>query len=201
LQLAGIRNMAAGNVFLLGVIARHNLRFVYAPARPDNLHRPVHLPTSRLNAIICIGGQQQVGASPIVHCERRTFILDDNEHAHSAIGRSVEIYPWPDRPFGSRWKDILLHYGTFGLSRQNVTQAAITKNTRIGDVLAAMNTQQEANPSKVGSWASSTPVANPKPSEALVSATGRTNARKGTRAGRFFTPLPEKSPSRPRQRC
>ncbi len=34
LRLAGISNMEAGNIFLLGLIERHNLRFAHPPARP-----------------------------------------------------------------------------------------------------------------------------------------------------------------------
>ena len=136
LRLAGISDMTAGNAFLLGFMARHNLRFAQAPAGPENLHRPVNLPASRVAEILCVRDQRQVGASLVVHYERRKFILDDSEHARSAIGRYVETYAWPDRPLEIRWKGLSLPYRIFDPAQQRVTHAAITENKRLGDVLA-----------------------------------------------------------------
>ncbi|TNH37482.1 ISNCY family transposase [Paracoccus haeundaensis] len=150
LRLAGISDMAAGNDFLPGFIARHNLRFAHPPARPENLHRPVNLPASRLRDILCVRDQRQVGASLVVHYERQKFILDDSEHARSAIGRYVETYAWPDRPFEIRWKGLSLPYRIFDPAQQRVTHTAITENKRLGDVLAFIKTQQDVDPPQVG---------------------------------------------------
>ncbi len=92
LRLAGISDMAASNAFLPCFIARHNLRFAYPPARPDNLHRPFNLPASRRSDILCVRDQRRVGASLVVHYERRKFILEDSDYARSAIRRYVETY-------------------------------------------------------------------------------------------------------------
>lgn len=150
LRLAGISDMAAGNAFLPGFIARHNLRFAHPPAQPENLHRPVNLPASRLADILCVRDQRQVGASLVVHYERRKFILDDSEHARSAIGRYVETYAWPDRPFEIRWKGLPLPYRIFDPAQQRVTHTAITENKRLGDVLAFIKAQQEADAPQAG---------------------------------------------------
>lgn len=150
LRLAGISDMTAGNAFLPGFIARHNLRFAHPPARPENLHRPVNLPGSRLADILCIRDQRQVGASLVVHYERRKFILEDCDHARSAIGRYVETYAYADRPFEIRWKGIQLPYRVFDPSQQRVTHTAITENKRLGDMLAFIKTQQDADPPQVG---------------------------------------------------
>ena len=150
LRLAGISDMEAGNAFLPGFIERHNLRFAHPPARPGNLHRPVNLPASRLADILCVRDQRQVGASLVVHYERRKFILDDSAHARSAIGRYVETYSYADRPFEIRWKGVLLPYRIFDPSQQRVTHTAITKNKHLGDMLAYIKAQQEANPPQIG---------------------------------------------------
>ena len=150
LRLAGISDIEAGNAFLPGFLVRHNLRFAQAPDRPENLHRPVNLPASRVAEILCIRDQRQVGASLVVHYERRKFILDDSEHARSAIGRYVETYAWPDRPFEIRWKGVSLPYRIFDPAQQRVTHAAITENKRLGDVLAFIKAQQDAAPPQVG---------------------------------------------------
>ncbi|TYP67153.1 integrase-like protein [Stutzerimonas stutzeri] len=150
LRLAGISDITAGNAFLPGFIVRHNLRFAQAPLQPKNLHRPVNLPASRLADILCIRDQRQVGASLVVHYERRKFILEDSDHARSAIGRYVETYAWPDRPLEIRWKGLSLPYRIFDPAQQRVTHAAITENKRLGDMLAFIKTQQDTDPPQVG---------------------------------------------------
>ena len=150
LRLAGISDMTAGNAFLPGFIARHNLRFAHSPARLENLHRPINLPRSRLADILCIRDQRQVGASHVVHYERRKFILEDCDHARSAIGRYVETYAYADRPFEIRWKGIQLAYRIFDPAQQRVTHTAITENKRLGEMLAFIKTQQDADPPQVG---------------------------------------------------
>ena len=100
--------------------------------------------------ILCVRDQRQVGASLVVHYERRKFILDDTEHARSAIGRYVETYAWPDRPFEIRWKGLSLPYRIFDPAQQRVTHAAITENKRLGDVLAFIKAQLEADAPQVG---------------------------------------------------
>ncbi|GEK71039.1 Integrase core domain-containing protein [Paracoccus denitrificans] len=89
LRLAGIRDIAAANAFLPGFIEAHNLRFAQAPARSDDLHRPLNLPASRLSDILCLRDQRQVGSNLVVHYERRKFILDDSDHERSAIGSNI----------------------------------------------------------------------------------------------------------------
>lgn len=150
LRLAGISDMEAGNAFLPGFLVRHNLRFAQAPARPENLHRPVNLPASRVAEILCVRDQRQVGASLVVHYERRTFLLDDSEHARSAIGHYVETHAWPDRPFEIRWKGSPLPYRIFDPAQQHVTHTAITENKRLGDVLAFIKAHQKADPQQIG---------------------------------------------------
>ena len=150
LRLAGISDMAAGNAFLPGFIEQHNLRFTHPPARPDNLHRPLNLPASRLADILCVRDQRQVGKSLVVHYERMKFILDDSEHARSAIGQYVETYGYPDRPLEIRWKGLALPYRIFDPAQQRVTHAAVTENKRLSEVLAHVMAQQDAEPPQVG---------------------------------------------------
>jgi hypothetical protein len=52
LRLSKISTVEAGNDFLSAFIERFNARFAVVPTKPDNLHRKVHLPTSRLTDII-----------------------------------------------------------------------------------------------------------------------------------------------------
>lgn len=149
LRLAGISDMAAGNAFLPGFIAAHNLRFAHVPARPMDQHRPLNLPASRLTEILCIRDQRQLGRNLIVHYDRRKYILEDSDHARSAIGKYVETYAWPDRRLEIRWKGISLPYRVFDPAQQRVTHATITENKRLSEVLSWVKAQQESAPPKV----------------------------------------------------
>jgi hypothetical protein len=145
LRLAGISDIAAANAFLPGFIEAHNLRFAHAPTRPDDLHRPLNLATSRLKEILCIRDQRHVGDNLVVHYERRKFILEDSQHARSAIGKYVETYAYVDRQLEIRWKGISLPYRIFDPTQQRVTHAAITENKHLGETLAFIMAQQQAD--------------------------------------------------------
>lgn len=136
LRLAGVSDIAAANAYLPGFIARHNLRFARTPARSEDLHRPLNQPASRLTEILCVRDQRQVGSNLIVHYERRKFILEDSEHARSAIGKYVETYAFADRRLEIRWKGISLPYRVFDPNQQPVTHATITENKRLSEVLS-----------------------------------------------------------------
>lgn len=150
LRLAGISDMAVGNIFLPGFIARHNLRFSRPPARSDDLHRPLNMPASRLSEILCLRDQRQLSRQLVVHYDRKQFILEDTEHARSAIGQYVETYAFADGRFEIRWKGILLPYRAYDHHQQRVTHASITENKRLSEVLAFIQMQQDAAPPEVG---------------------------------------------------
>jgi hypothetical protein len=59
LRIAGVTDMAEGKVFLAGFIERFNARFAIAPARPDDLHRPLNVPPCRLRDILCHREREQ----------------------------------------------------------------------------------------------------------------------------------------------
>ncbi|GHG29372.1 ISNCY family transposase [Paracoccus aerius] len=150
LRLAGISDMEAANAFLPGFMARHNERFAYTPAHSDDQHRPLNVPASRLREILCIRDQRRLSGNLVIHYERRKFILNDSEHARSAIGQYVETYAYPDRPLEIRWKGFLLPYRVFDPSQQRVTHASITENKRLAEVLSYIMIQQQTNPPQVG---------------------------------------------------
>lgn len=142
--------MEAANAFLPGFMARHNGRFAYAPARSDDLHRPLNMAASWLKDILCVRDQRQVGHNLVVHYERRKFILEDSPHARSAIGHYVETYAYADRRLEIRWKGVSLPYRVFDPSQQRVTHASITENKRLSEVLSWVRARQEAASPEIG---------------------------------------------------
>ena len=52
LRLAGISDRASANDYLPSFMARFNERFATQAARPDDLHRPLSLPKTRLGDVL-----------------------------------------------------------------------------------------------------------------------------------------------------
>jgi len=142
LRLAGIDNMEAGNAFLPGFMEDYNTRFAVAPARPDDLHRPMNLPPDRLAEILCKREQRYVGAQLTFSFERQRIMLEETDITRGLVGRYVETYAYADGRLDVRWKGHSLPYRVFDKD-QRVTHAAITENKRLGDMLAYIKEQQD----------------------------------------------------------
>ena len=142
LRLAKISGMEAGNAFLPTFISQYNDRFAVAPARSDNLHRPVNMTASRLKDVLCKREERYVGAQLTFSYERKRIILEDNDVTRSLVGKYVETYAYADGRLDIRWKGHSLLYRTFDKD-QSVTHAAVVENKRLGDVLAYIKEQQD----------------------------------------------------------
>jgi hypothetical protein len=108
LRLAGICDIDAGNTFLLDFLERFNQRFAIPPAKPEDLHRPLNIPASRLSDILCHREQRYVGAQLTFHYDRKQIILERSEVSENLGGHYVELYDFADRPLEVRWKGLLL---------------------------------------------------------------------------------------------
>lgn len=145
LRLAGISDMETANAFLPSFMAQHNARFACLPARPEDLHRAVNAPASRVQDILCWRDQRYVGADLAVNYERKRLILDDTALSRAAIGNYVETYAFADGRIDLRWSGVSLCYRTFDKD-QRVTHAAVVENKRLGAVLAYVLEQQASPP-------------------------------------------------------
>ncbi|MBB3661092.1 hypothetical protein FHX15_006371, partial [Rhizobium sp. BK650] len=142
LRLAGISNMEAGNVFLPDFIEAYNARFAIAPARSEDLHRPMNLAPDRLMEILCKREQRYVGSQLTFSFERQRIMLQETEVTRGLVGRYVETYAYADGRLDVRWKGYSLPYTVFDMD-QRVTHAAITENKRLGDILAYVKERQD----------------------------------------------------------
>jgi hypothetical protein len=142
LRLAGVTNMADGNVFLVGFIERFNARFAVAPARPDDLHRPLNVPPSRLCDILCHREQRYVSNQLTLSYERKRIILERNEVSEGAVGQHVDIYDFADNRMEVRWKGVSLPYVVFDKD-QRVSHTAIVENKRLGAALAFIKARRD----------------------------------------------------------
>jgi hypothetical protein len=62
LRLAGVCDIPTANALLPEFRERFNQRFVVSAAKPEDLHRTLNLPASRLTDILCHREQRYVGA-------------------------------------------------------------------------------------------------------------------------------------------
>jgi hypothetical protein len=104
LRMAGINDMAAGNAFLPGFIARFNARFAVSPARPNNRYRPLNIAPDRLRDILCHRERCHVGQQLALSYERKRIILVENATTAGLAGQYVDNYAFADGRFEVRWK-------------------------------------------------------------------------------------------------
>jgi len=142
LRMAGISGIEAGNAFLPGFVARFNARFAVAPARPDDLHRPLNIPPDRLRAILCRRERRHVGRQLTLSYDRLRIMLEPNDTTIGLAGEYVDTYAFADGGLEVRWRGLPLPYKAFDKD-QRVTHAAIVENKRLGEVLAFIKSQQD----------------------------------------------------------
>src|SRR5215204_985111 len=146
LRLARISSIEAGNAFLPGFMARFNTRFAVAPARPNDLHRPLNIPPDRMRAILCRREQRYVGQQLTLSYDRLRIMLERSEVTIGLAGKYVDTYAFADGGLEVRWRGLSLPYKAFDKD-QRVSHAAIVENKRLGEVLAFIKSQQDARPS------------------------------------------------------
>jgi hypothetical protein len=99
LRLAGICDMAAGNVFLSAFMERFNERFAVPAQKPENLHRLLNVKASRLADILCRREQRYASAQLTLSYDRKQIILERSELADNlaaTLARSIryaQIHP------------------------------------------------------------------------------------------------------------
>ena len=113
LRLAGVSDMAAGNMFLPGFVKQFNEKFSVLAAKAENVHRRLNVQASRLADILCHREQRHVGQQLTLAYDRRQIILERSDLADKLAGQYVEIYDFADRPLEVRWKGHSLPYRVF----------------------------------------------------------------------------------------
>jgi transposase len=142
LRLARISSIEAGNAFLPGFMARFNTRFAVAPARPNDLHRPLNVAPDRLRRILCHRERRHVGQQLTLSYERKRIMLEQNAMTIGLAGQYVDTYAFADGQLDVLWNGMSLPYQVFDKD-QRVSHAAIVENKRLGEVLAFIRNQQE----------------------------------------------------------
>ncbi len=132
---AQISSIEAGNAWLPAFVERFNESFAVSPTQPDDLHRKVNPPSSRLSDILCRREQRYVGAWLTFHCDRKQIILEPNATSGEQADKYVELYEYTGGQLEVRWKGTSLPYRIFSNDR-HVSHAAIVENKRLGRAMA-----------------------------------------------------------------
>ena len=106
------------------------------------MHRPLYVPASRLNDILCHREQRYVGDQLTLSYDRKQIILEQNDASSELGGKYVDLYDFPDGRLEVRSKGRVLPYRVFNKD-QRVSHTAIVKNKRLGHALSIIKAQQD----------------------------------------------------------
>ena len=141
LRLAGISTIEAGNAFLPGFMANHNRRFAKPPRDARDLHRSL-APHDDLDDVFAWREERTVSSSLTLQYDKVLFILEPTEIARRLARQRVTVIDYPDGRLAIRHNGVDLPYRTFD-KLQQVDQAAIVENKRLGPVLAYIAERQK----------------------------------------------------------
>jgi hypothetical protein len=141
LRLAGISTIEAGNAFLPGFMANHNRRFAKPPRDARDLHRSL-APHDDLDDVFAWREERTVSSSLTLQYDKVLFILEPTEIARRLARQRVPVIDYPDGRLAIRPNGVDLPYRTFD-KLQQVDQAAIVENKRLGPVLAYIAERQK----------------------------------------------------------
>ncbi len=141
LRLAGISTMEAGNAFLPAFMEDYNRRFAKAPFSDKDLHRPL-CKDYDLDEVFAWKEERTVSNSLTLQYDKVLFILEPNEITRPLARQRVTIFDYPDGRFVIKHQGRELPYRIFDKVQQ-VDQAAIVENKRLGPVLAYIAERQK----------------------------------------------------------
>jgi hypothetical protein len=141
LRLAGIATVAAANAFLPAFLEDYNRRFAKDPYSAKDLHRPLG-EHDDLDEAFAWKEERTVSSNLTLQYDRVLFLLEPNEITRPLARQRVTVYDYPDGRLAIKHHGLELPYRIFD-RRQQVDQAAIVENKRLGPVLAYIAERQK----------------------------------------------------------
>jgi len=149
LRLEGISSIEAGNAFLPAFMEDFNRRFAKAPFNDKDLHRPL-AGDEDVDEAFAWKEERTVSQSLTLQYDKMLFILEPTPVTRPLARQRVTICDYPDGRFAIRHQGLDLPYRLFDKVQQ-VDQAAIVENKRLGPALAYIaERQKELNMSRSG---------------------------------------------------
>lgn len=141
LRLAAIDTLEAGNAFLPGFMDDFNRRFAKAPFNDKDLHRPLGVQDD-IDEAFAWKEERTVSQNLTLQYDKMLFILEPTPVTRPLARQRVTIYDYPDGRFAIRHKGLDLPYRPFD-KLQQVDQAAVVENKRLGPALAYIAERQK----------------------------------------------------------
>ena len=141
MRLAGVSTIEAGNAFLPAFMEDYNRRFAKEPLSEKNLHRPLG-EHDQLEEAFAWKEERTVSNSLTLQYDQVLFILEPNEVTRPLARRRVTVFDYPDGRLAIKHNGLELPYRTFD-RRQQMNQAAVVENKRLGPILAYIAERQK----------------------------------------------------------
>src|SRR3954447_1024090 len=142
MRLFGISTIEAGNAFLPAFMEDYNRRFATEPRSDKDLHRPL-AEHDQLDEAFAWKEERTVSNNLTLQYDQVLFILEPNEVTRPLARKRVMVFDYPDGRLAIKHNGRELPYRTFD-RRQQVNQAAVVENKRLGPVLAYIAERQKA---------------------------------------------------------
>ena len=141
MRLAGVSTIEAGNAFLPAFMEDYNRRFAKEPLSEKNLHRPLG-EHDQLEEAFAWKEERTVSNSLTLQYDQVLFILEPNEVTRPLARRRVTVFDYPDGRLAIKHNGLEPPYRTFD-RRQQMNQAAVVENKRLGPILAYIAERQK----------------------------------------------------------
>src|SRR4051794_16395775 len=142
MRLSGISTIEAGNAFLPAFMEDYNRRFATEPRSDKDLHRPL-AEHDQLDEAFAWKEERTVSNNLTLQYDQVLFILEPNEVTRPLARKRVMVFDYPHGRLAIKHNGRELPYRTFD-RRQQVNQAAVVENKRLGPVLAYIAERQKA---------------------------------------------------------
>src|ERR1700682_2279726 len=141
MRLCGIDNIEGGSAFLPAFMEKSNARFAKAPLADRDLHRLL-ASHEDIDDAFAWKEERSVSVNLTLQYDQVLFILEPTGIARSLARKRVTVIDSPDGRLAIRHNGVDLPYRTFD-KRQQVNQAAIVENKRLGPILAYIAEKQK----------------------------------------------------------
>ncbi|WP_036261773.1 ISNCY family transposase [Methylocapsa aurea] len=141
LRLANVATLEAANAFLPGFLEAHNARFGKPPFAAADAHRPLQENVA-IEDVFAWKEERTVSNNLTLQYDKILFILEPNEVTRPLARKRVTVFDYPDGRLAISHQGRDLPYRMFDRLQQ-VDQAAIVENKRLGPVLAYVAERQK----------------------------------------------------------
>jgi hypothetical protein len=146
LRLKRIGTIEAANRMLPAFMAAYNCRFAKPPVEAKDLHRSLGA-VEDLDEAFAWREDRTVSRSLTLQYDKILFLLEPNALTRSLARKRVTVVDFPDGRLAIRYKGVDLPYRTFD-KLQQVEQATIVENKRLGPVLEWIRERQQGQDRK-----------------------------------------------------